>query len=284
MKGERRENRREHKFPSLLRADVSAWRRAGVLLHSGVPSPLPLDPTDFLPRFDRAARQAGFAGEQFGEIAGHALHAYTKPAGPGTPVVYLSSGIHGDEPAPPWALLGLVEQGVFDSRAAWHLCPLLNPTGFLQRTRENFPGIDLNRDYKQPQTAEIRAHVAWLQHQPRFAASFCLHEDYEAQGFYLYELNPDGRPTLADAVLRAVQPLGSIETSAVIDGRPADAPGIIRPQSDPLLRENWPEAIYLRHHHTSLSYTFETASLRPLPERIATQVAAVRAALAALLG
>lgn len=249
-----------------------------------MPSPLPLDPADFLPRLDRAARQAGFAGEQFGEIAGHALRAYTKPSAPDAPAVYLSAGIHGDEPAPPWALFDLVEQGVFDSRAAWHVCPLLNPSGFTQRTRENFQGIDLNRDYQQPQTAEIRAHVAWLQRQPRFTASFCLHEDYEAQGFYLYELNPDNRPTLADAVLRAVQPLGPIETSAVIDGRPADAPGIIRPHSDPLLRENWPEAIYLRHHHTTLSYTFETASLRPLPERIATQIAAVRAALDSLLG
>jgi len=270
-------------FQACFAAGDSAWRATRDLLNSGVPSPLPLDPADFLPRFDHAARQAGFGSEAFGEIAGHALRAYTRPAGPDAPAVYVSSGIHGDEPAPPWALLNLIQQGAFDARAAWHLCPLLNPTGFTQRTRENVHGVDLNRDYKQPQTAEIRAHVAWLQRQSRFTASLCLHEDYEAHGFYLYELNPDGRPTLADAVLRSVEPLGPIEASAIIDGRPAEAPGIIRPHNDPLLRENWPEAIYLRHHHTTLSYTFETASLRPLPERIATQMAAVRAALDTLL-
>jgi len=247
------------------------------------PPALPLDPAEFIPRFDAAARQAGFVAEQFGEIHGFALRAYTKPATRTAPGIYVSSGMHGDEPAPPWALLQLVEAGVFDARATWQLCPLINPTGFAQRTRENFQRVDLNRDYKQPLTAEIRAHVAWLQRQSRFAASFCLHEDYEAQGFYLYELNPDDRPSLADAVLRAVEPCGPIETSAIIDGRPADAPGIIRPQSDPLLRENWPEAIYLRHHHTPLSYTFETASMRPLAERVAMQIAAVRAALDALL-
>lgn len=247
------------------------------------PPALPLDPAEFIPRFDAAARQAGFVAEQFGSIEGYPLHAYKRLGEQDAPTVYLSAGIHGDEPAPPWALLSLIESGIFDARAAWEVCPLLNPTGFTQRTRENFQRVDLNRDYKQPQTAEIRSHVAWLQRQSNFTASFCLHEDYEAQGFYLYELNPDKRPTLADAVLRAVEPLSPIETSAVIDGRPADAPGIIRPQSDPLLRENWPEAIYLRHHHTSLSYTFETASMHPLAERVAAQCAAVRAALDTLL-
>ncbi len=74
-------------------------------------------------------------------------------------------------------------------------------------TRENAAGIDLNRDYKQPVTPEIRAHVGWLQRQAQFAAVFCLHEDYEANGFYLYELNPERRPTVADAALAAVAPL-----------------------------------------------------------------------------
>jgi len=243
----------------------------------------PLDPEDFTARFAAAARIAGFGVETFGLIHGLPLLGCTRPAA-GRPRLYLSAGMHGDEPAPPWALLRLVESGWFDERADWTVCPLLNPTGFLRNTRENHAGLDLNRDYKDTRSAEIAAHVAWLRRRPGYAATFCLHEDYEAAGFYLYELNPENRPSLAAAVLDAVRPLGAIETAPVIDGRTADAAGIIRPISDPLLREQWPEAIYLRHCHPSLNYTFETASTAlPLESRIAIHCAALRGAITALL-
>jgi hypothetical protein len=251
-----------------------------------MPAPLPLDPAEFIPRFDVAARHAGFVPEQFGEINGHALLAYTKLSSANAtdaPRVYVSSGMHGDEPAPPWALLRLVESGLFDARASWFLCPILNPTGLALGTRGNFAGVDLNRDYKHPTSTEIRAHIAWLERQPDFFATFCLHEDYEATGFYLYELNPDGRPTLVDVALAGAAQHCPIENAAIIDGREATGPGLIRPVSDPLLRDSWPEAIYLRHEHTTLSYTFETPTALPLEQRVVTQCAALRAALAQLL-
>ncbi len=244
---------------------------------------LPLDPVEFIPRFDRAARQAGFTLETYGEIHGHALNAYTKRATNEKPLVYVSTGMHGDEPAPPWALLRLIEAGAFDARATWRLCPMLNPTGFTLRTRENHAGVDLNRDYKSLQSAESIAHVAWLQRQPRFDLCLCLHEDWEAQGFYLYELNMDGRASLAPGILAAAGAHSPIESAAVIDGRESAEPGIIRPVSDPLLRDTWPEALYLAYQHCSLNYTFETASAQPLEQRVTTQEAAVRAALAAFL-
>lgn len=246
------------------------------------PTP-PLDPVQFTPRFEAAARQAGFKVQPYGEIHGHPLLACTKRTAGPRPRVYLSSGMHGDEPAPPWALLRLVEEGFFDARCTWFLCPLLNPTGFVHRTRENHAKVDLNRDYKERHSAEIRAHVAWLERQPNFDLIICLHEDWEAKGFYLYELNPENRPTLAPAMLAAARRHGPIETAAVIDGRESAEPGVIRPVSDPLLRETWPEAIYLRHFHSPLDYTIETASSLPLEQRITTQCAVVRAALAEFL-
>lgn len=243
---------------------------------------LPLDPSAFTPRFADAARAAGFGQTQFGEIQGHPLFAYTRPATP-APRVYLSAGVHGDEPAPPWALLRLMQEGFFDDRCTWYICPLLNPTGFLQQTRENAAGMDLNRDYKTPQSLEVKAHVAWLQRQPPFDLILCLHEDWEAKGFYLYELNPLNRPSLAHVMVEAARAHVPIETAAVIDGREAAGPGIIRPVSDPLLRDTWPEAIYLRHHHGPLDYTLETPSALPLELRITTQCAVIRAALAEFL-
>lgn len=243
----------------------------------------PLDPLAFAREFETAALARGFERSPLAEVDGVPLAAYRRCAAPGRPTIYLSSGIHGDEPAPPRALLRLLETDTFDPRASWYLVPLLNPTGYRGGVRENLQGVDLNRDYLSRRSTEIAAHIAWLERQPPFDVTFCLHEDWESQGFYLYELNPDHLPSLAPAMIAAAAALGPIETAPVIDGRPAHGPGLIRPVSDPLLREQWPEAIYLHARHTRLSYTLETASAQPLGQRVATTQAAVTAALAEFL-
>ncbi len=53
--------------------------------------------------------------------------------------------------------------------------------------------------YKDRQSAETRAHIAWLQRQPNFTVCLSVHEDWESIGYYLYELNPDQRPSLAES-------------------------------------------------------------------------------------
>jgi protein MpaA len=242
-----------------------------------------LDPLLFLPRVEAAARSQGFRIERFGEVAGHPLLALTKRTPGPRPRIYLSAGIHGDEPAPPLALLELLERGVLDSRAVWFLCPLLNPIGFTRRTRENAEGLDLNRDYKALRSFEIQAHARWLQHQPNFDLVMCVHEDWESKGYYLYELNPTDRPSLAGAMIAAVEKVCPIETARVIDGREISERAIIRPVADPLLRELWPESIYLRAHHTTLSYTVESPSSLPLTQRVAAHCAAIETAIAGLV-
>ncbi len=242
-------------------------------------NPVSVNPAELAARFRSSGLAAGFRVESFGEVAGCPLVTLTKRV-PGPRLrIYLSSGIHGDEPAPPFSLLEMIEAGVFDHRATWFLCPLLNPAGFARGARENADGLDLNRDYKDQRSVEIAAHAAWLRRQPNFDLTFCLHEDWESKGFYLYELNPLTRPTLAEAMIAAVTPLCPIDEATEIDGRPVDQRGIIRPVSDPLMRENWPEAIYLRAYHTTLSYTLETPSALPLSQRIAAMRAAVETAL-----
>ncbi len=111
--------------------------------------------------------------------------------------------MHGDEPAGPLAVLRLLQEDDWPGDAAIWLCPCLNPTGFPLNRRENASGIDLNRDYRHLQSAEVRAHVAWLERQPRFDLALCLHEDWESNGFYLYELNPENRPSFAEKILEA---------------------------------------------------------------------------------
>lgn len=243
----------------------------------------PFDPTDIARRFRAAGQTAGFQIEQYGEIDGFPLIAMTKRTPGQRPRIYISAGMHGDEPAPPLTLLRLLETGFFDERATWFICPILNPTGLVRGTRENANGLDLNRDFLDIQATETRRHISWLQRQPLFHLTLCIHEDWESTGYYLYELNPYQRPSLAQTILGAVRACCPIDEAAVIDGRTTAAPGIIRPIDDPLLRETWPEAIYLRAHHTTISYTLESPSAFPLEHRITAHRAAITSATARLI-
>ena len=237
---------------------------------------------DLMAKMEAAARAAGFRVERFGEIEGCPLVALTKRTPGVRPRIYVSAGIHGDEPAPPQALLELIEAGVFDQRAVWFLCPLLNPAGLARGTRENASGADLNRDYRGLASAEVRAHVAWLRRQPNFDVTLALHEDWEASGFYLYEQNPERRPSLAGPMLAAAGRACPIDPSELIDGREAKG-GIIHPTGDLFQRELWPESIYLRQHHTTLAYTLETPSGLPLAQRVRALRLAVEAAIDGLI-
>jgi murein peptide amidase A len=192
--------------------------------------------------------------------------------------VYLSTGIHGDEPAGPLALLRLLEANAWPPDVEVWALPCLNPTGFPLNRRENAAGVDLNRDYRHLQTLEIRAHATWLERQPEFDVTLCLHEDWEAHGFYIYELNPENRPSLAPKMIEAVAGICPVDRSEVIEGRPASG-GIIRPNLDPGTRPQWPEAFWLLQNKTKLSYTLESPSDFPLETRVNALVAGVGAAL-----
>lgn len=195
--------------------------------------------------------------------------------------VYISAGIHGDEPAGPLAVQQLLQENCWPNDVEIWLCPCLNPTGFVANRRENAGGTDLNRQYLQPKAHEIIAHIAWLQEQPKFDLCLCLHEDWESNGFYLYELNPDHAPSLAHAILQRVAEVCPIDHSEVIEGRRAQH-GLILPPSEDLQRVDWPEALFLIMHKTRLSYTFEAPSDFPLPLRVNALCAATLSAIAAL--
>jgi hypothetical protein len=192
--------------------------------------------------------------------------------------LYLSTGIHGDEPAGPMAMRHLLREDQWPAGLDLWVCPCLNPAGFTLNRRENAEGIDLNRDYLNPQTPGTTAHIDWLERQPRFDLCLCLHEDWESQGFYLYEQNPDNRASLAECILASVAEVCPVDLSETIEGWPAQK-GAIRPKLDPSSRPKWPEALFLITHKTRLSYTLEAPSDFPLTTRVAALVAAVNAAV-----
>ncbi len=232
---------------------------------------------DFLPAFERAATLAGFLPSILVTLDAGPLVVWERP-GAGRQV-YLSSGIHGDEPAGPLAMLELLEDGFFTGAIDWALCPALNPVGLAAGQRENAGGIDLNRDYWLRRSEEVSAHVAWLESKSAPGLFLSLHEDWEAKNFYLYEINLEAdQPQRAQDIIAAVRPWFSPEPGPEIDGHHPRTPGWIFHAAQADVPDGWPEAIFLAHHGCPLSFTFETPSYAPLSARIAAQCAAVRAA------
>lgn len=234
---------------------------------------------DFLPEFREAAAERGFVEEVLVETAKGPLSAWT--GGKGDRPIYLSAGIHGDEPAGPLALLKLMKAGFFDPSISWAICPALNPTGLAAGTRDTAQGIDLNRDYHLRETPEVEAHAAWLERQQPPQLFLSLHEDYESTGFYFYEINQcDDQPERAEAILESVSEWFPPEPESVIDDHEVRQPGWIFHEAEPDLPHGWPEAIFVaKQKKCILSFTFETPSQMALEDRIAAHCAAVKIAV-----
>ena len=187
---------------------------------------------------------------------------------------YISSGMHGDEPAGPKAIEKLLEKNEWPADANIYLIPCVNPTGAALHTRESKDKTDLNRDYLDPKSPETKAHIAWLDQQPDFFRSMCVHEDWEASGFYIYGSNKD----VAHAVVEAVRMVFPIETGPEADGMKV-IDGVMDVTFDASAIPFWPEAFYLYIKKHSENYTLEASSDYPLSERVNALVTGVYALL-----
>jgi murein peptide amidase A len=227
---------------------------------------------------DKLARQTHWEAERLIVSDTTSIPAYRKTSSTAEKHIYISAGIHGDEPASPLSVLKLFQDNQWPEHLNVWLLPCLNPLGFVNNRRVNEDGIDLNRDYRSLSTDIVRTHTGWLNALPRFTISISLHEDWESNGFYLYELNPDLQPSIADMIIREVSHVCPIDLSPMIEGRNAKN-GVICANPDLPKRPDWPEAFYLIHHKTRLSYTLEAPSDFPLPTRIHALATGVQAIL-----
>ncbi len=228
----------------------------------------------YIQDFTAAAKLQNFTPETIYESRSGPAIAWSRSArSVNAPLIYLSSGIHGDEPAGPSALLNLMTGGDYSDDYHWIIIPTLNPSGLAVQTRENANGFDLNRDYLLLQTAETIAHTSYLLSQPTPDLFISFHEDWEADGFYLYEINlGEDQKHVTKAVLEAVSSAIPIDQSPLLDGHEPRETGWIFHDSEADLPDQWPEAIYLAKNGCPLSYTFETPSSYPLSERIEAHI------------
>lgn len=234
---------------------------------------------DFLPAFGAAAQAQSFEEIVLQDTPAGPLTAWTR--GQGGRHIYLSAGIHGDEPAGPLALLRMMEKGDFGQDIRWSICPALNPTGLAAGTRDNASGIDLNRDYLKRGTPEVEAHAAWLETRDAPELFLSLHEDWETSGFYFYEINQcEDDPARSASILEAVAPWFPPEPETMVDDHEVREPGWIFHSTEPDLPDGWPEAIFMaKQRRCMLSFTFETPSQGALEDRVAAHCAAVQAAM-----
>jgi len=209
-------------------------------------------------------------------------------------IVTLSAGMHGDEPAGPWALLGLVYDRLLDERFAYRIWPCLNPSGFASGSRCNAEGADVNRSFSRGGTTPESRAVVTANRDRKFALSIDLHEDFEARGFYAYEPLRSGAPprytgrivtALDDAGLpvqdlsneafdlgppgvRAVQTIG--RGSVVVDAKAESA----------FFGDGLPMSLFLLRGAAQSALTFETPLARGWDERVAMHRIAVTTAIA----
>ncbi|MGI9239238.1 MAG: M14 family metallopeptidase [Verrucomicrobiales bacterium] len=239
------------------------------------------DCKDLMRRWRKIARPAGLAVTPFITQAEHQLY-YLAPRKARTGrSIYLSAGIHGDEAAPPIGLLHWAEQ---NPKALQELdvliFPCLNPWGLTNNVRLNHRGRDLNRDFQNRHIPFVRK---WRQvvGSRRFDLALNLHEDYDAQGAYVYELSQKP-PFLAERILQKVSSIIPPDQRRTIDISRAKS-GVIRRRIRLSDFDDFglPEAIYLHFHHSDATLTIETPSEFSLFDRVRAQAKAIQVAVQA---
>ena len=198
--------------------------------------------------------------------------------------VLISGGIHGDEPATTAAIAQLILKDELRGGISYYVFPCLNPTGMRRGVRENAEGFDLNRDYFKKKTNEVQTHLRKLEALPRFDLALHLHEDWEADGFYLYELSQENTPAIyGRPIIDQVGKVCPVELAKKIEGMPADR-GLIHPRHRYLDRDDWPEAFHMMRHKTDHCLTLEAPSDFELNVRVKALTTAVQTAIAVTLG
>ena len=224
-------------------------------------------------RWRKVARAAGLQMNVFSQVSGYEVFVLVSPQlCPGG--IYLSAGIHGDETAGTEGLLRWAESnpGIL-RKLPCVIFPCLNPWGLVNNSRMDANGRDLNRTFQHDHVPHIQALKAFIKPH-RFSLALSLHEDYDGQGLYLYELERR-TPFWGEDLVEIARPLMAIEGRTMIDNRRASKAGLLRRKINAKKLQAIPEAVYLHLHHAERTFTFETPSEFALEDRVRVQVALI---------
>lgn len=177
--------------------------------------------------FDALARRLGaLAGpgltcREVGQRSGHSLYRVDVTGTEPAPArVLVAAGTHGDEPAGTEAVLRLLEGDLshLGGRADLVLLPCINPWGYVHDTRQNADGVDINRSFEDGGAPEA-VFVKELLDGERFDLFVEFHEDWEFDGYYLFECPGPSEP-VGPAIIDRVRRVGPIYDRPAVDEVP----------------------------------------------------------------
>jgi hypothetical protein len=217
--------------------------------------------------------------------------------------VCISAGVHGDEPVSGWSLLSLVRDGLLNPRFGYRLWICTNPSGLDLGTRENTDGIDVNRSFSLGGLTPEASALIHTSKGERYELAIDLHEDYESQGFYMYEpvvgeTAPYGGLVLSEILeagfeLQILDDAFDLGYPSVAKGYPPEAAAAMRRlelgrvlpnivAECAYFAEGLPFTMHLLQHCAKRGLTFETPRRQNWETRLAMHRIAVVTALSQL--
>ena len=201
-----------------------------------------------------------------GKVADYPVHLLRLESSANAPKnILITGGVHGDEPAGVQAVLQFLERDNTEllKRFAFVVIPCVNPSGYVQGTRENREGIDINRAFEEEKVSEV-AIVKRAIGKTQFSLAIDFHEDYDATGFYLYEGKRDEQ-YIGPALAAAAQSVGPLDPEDPGEDAPDITEGVYK------VATSWGTqglAPYLLHYHSAHVIISETPTIWPLQQRV----------------
>lgn len=190
--------------------------------------------------------------------------------------ILITGGLHGDEPAGVEAVLQFLERDNTNIQQlfSFTVIPCINPYGYVYNIRENQDAIDINRSFETDDVQEVRIVKKTIDN-IKYSFTIDFHEDYEAQGFYLYEGKRDEQyigPEIANKVIT----IGPIDSDDSGEDTTEIVQGVYKVAS------KWGTqglAPYLLHFHSEHVLITETPTVWSLQQRAYLHLGVLDAAL-----
>ncbi len=194
------------------------------------------------------------------------------------PYLLIAGGFHGDEQAPPWAILKylmeLNEKDIKNINLA--ILPLVNPSGFRKTTRLNYMNQDPNSNYWYNNSNELPSEEGYIllknfEKLKCFAKNgfITLHEDDVTNNFYLHTYQNKINSSFIDILMKAGTKYMKVQSGKYIDGFPANN-GIIISERPSTFED------YLYHNGVLLTACTETPTKKNINMRIDTNLNIIR--------
>ena len=209
-------------------------------------------------------------------------------------LIYVSAGIHGDEPAGVECAIRLIELLADEQQCNiypfpfdkynWIISPCDNPYGYEYDIRENAAGLDLNRMFENPyqysETAFISESLRLTQdHYDNTAVHLALdlHEDRDSEGFYLWERRASTTLPIGNEVVHKVGKVCTINQKSMIENHCNDN-GVITLLNS-VTTKGWTRGRYLTKQMKTRCLILETPTSLDLETRVNTHMISIKTAI-----